>query len=223
MIPAPSFVLPPRVAVWLVESFVREGQSASIRGDLLEEFSRLVSKSGVAFARRWYWRQSLKTVAHLIGSGGGRTLWPIAGGVLGGCLLIRLLSWCSETVLHTVLYKYHLQSAAVVFWLNYGKLIEQILNPIFVGWAIALATKRREMITALALGVCITTINGVNLVLLLRGIHNARLGNSQLYWLALPLMVGTLLGPAMTVFGAGMALKIRSTLARQFPVPRSGV
>src|SRR5580704_6743726 len=98
-----SLVRPPRVAAWLVESLVREEQAGSILGDLLEEFSGLVSKSGVALARRWYWRQSLKTVAHLIGTGGALTLWPIAGGVIGGCLSIWLLSCLSQTVFHAIL------------------------------------------------------------------------------------------------------------------------
>ena len=49
----PSFVQPPRFAVWLVNLFTPCEQSDSILGDLLEEFSGLASKSGMAFARRW--------------------------------------------------------------------------------------------------------------------------------------------------------------------------
>jgi len=41
----------------------KEGES--IIGDLLEEFSLLVSKSGVPAARAWYWRQTIKTVPRL--------------------------------------------------------------------------------------------------------------------------------------------------------------
>ncbi len=58
-----SFVQPPRIAVWLVDLFTPDKQAESIPGDLLEEFSDLASKSGVAFARRWYWRHSVKTIA----------------------------------------------------------------------------------------------------------------------------------------------------------------
>jgi hypothetical protein len=36
-------------------------------GDLLEEYSYLAPKSGVTFARRWYRRQTVKTIAHLFG------------------------------------------------------------------------------------------------------------------------------------------------------------
>ena len=45
-----SFVRPPRMAVWLVDLFTPNKQSESIPGDLLEEFSELASKSGVASA-----------------------------------------------------------------------------------------------------------------------------------------------------------------------------
>jgi len=42
---------PPRGAVWLIELFTPYEQAESIPGDLLEEFSDLASKSGVAYAR----------------------------------------------------------------------------------------------------------------------------------------------------------------------------
>jgi hypothetical protein len=63
------FVRPPRIALWLVDLFTPSEQAESIPGDLLEEFLELALKSGDAFARRWYWRQSVKTVAHLIATG----------------------------------------------------------------------------------------------------------------------------------------------------------
>src|SRR5207253_2848071 len=50
----PSFVRPPRIAAWLVDLFTPERQIEAIQGDLLEEFSDLVSRSGAASARRWF-------------------------------------------------------------------------------------------------------------------------------------------------------------------------
>ena len=73
------FVRPPRIAVWLVDLFTPNKQSESIPGDLLEEFSEHASKSGVASARRWYWRQSVKTVARLIATGFLVAPWLTAG------------------------------------------------------------------------------------------------------------------------------------------------
>jgi len=78
-----TFIRPPRVAVWLVDLFTPNKQAESIPGDLLEEFSELASKSGDAFARRWYWRQSVKTVAHLIVTGFLVMPWLTAGTVVG--------------------------------------------------------------------------------------------------------------------------------------------
>lgn len=55
------FVRPPRTATWLVNLFTPADAGESILGDLFEEFSHIASNSGVAVARRWYWRQSVKT------------------------------------------------------------------------------------------------------------------------------------------------------------------
>ncbi len=56
------FVQPPRIAVWFVDLFIPYEQAESIPGELLEEFSDLASKSGLVSARRWYWRQTAKTI-----------------------------------------------------------------------------------------------------------------------------------------------------------------
>ena len=64
-----EFAQPPRVAVWFLNLFALEEEGESILGDLLEEFSLLVSKSGIASARRWYWRQTVKTLPQLAGVG----------------------------------------------------------------------------------------------------------------------------------------------------------
>jgi hypothetical protein len=84
-----SLAQPPFLATWLLELFAPEEHTESIAGDLLEEFSSLQAKSGVASARRWYWRQSTKTVVRLIGNGFRIAPWSIIGVVLGGFLLLR--------------------------------------------------------------------------------------------------------------------------------------
>jgi hypothetical protein len=43
-----SLVQPPRVAAWLVDLFTPGEQAESILGDILEEFSDVATKSGVA-------------------------------------------------------------------------------------------------------------------------------------------------------------------------------
>lgn len=69
---------PPVIAVWLVGFFTPDKQTEAIQGDLVEEVSRLACASGVAAARRWYWRQSINTVAHLMGTGVCTAPWLIA-------------------------------------------------------------------------------------------------------------------------------------------------
>jgi hypothetical protein len=78
-----SLAQPPRLAVWLMSLFTTHEQSETILGDLLEESSDLALRSGGTFARRWYWRQSLRTTAHLIGAGFRVAPWQIAGAVVG--------------------------------------------------------------------------------------------------------------------------------------------
>ena len=51
------FLQPPRIATWLVNLFAPAEEAASILGDLVEEYSRLASKSGVGVARNWYWHR----------------------------------------------------------------------------------------------------------------------------------------------------------------------
>jgi len=81
----PDLVRPPRLATWLVNLFAST-EEESILGDLLEEYSDLASKSGVAFARRWYWRQTMKTIAHLADTGFRVAPWSTAAAVAGGFL-----------------------------------------------------------------------------------------------------------------------------------------
>jgi len=46
--PQAPFVQPPRIAAWSVDLFIPNQQAESIPGELLEEFSDLASKSGLA-------------------------------------------------------------------------------------------------------------------------------------------------------------------------------
>lgn len=56
---------PPRLARWLLNAFAPKQQVSPIAGDLWEEFSAVVSREGIRYARRWYWRQAAKTIPHL--------------------------------------------------------------------------------------------------------------------------------------------------------------
>ena len=115
----PDFVQPSHIAVWLVTLFTPAEEAESILGDLFEEFSHLASKSGVAFARSWYWRQTVKTIAHLVGSGFRVAPWSTAVAVVGGFLLVRFVFGLSQPAITAVLNRYRVYEHhfdAYMFW-----------------------------------------------------------------------------------------------------------
>ncbi len=155
-----SFVQPPSVAAWLVDLFTPQQYAESITGDLLEEFSDLASRSGVASARSWYWRQSAKTIAQLIGTGFRVAPWLTAGTVLGGYLLLALSASLPEQAIVGVihLHRHHVtpyyneaQVATYLFWLNTSILIGRFLMLLIIGAFVAVTAKGREMVVAMTL------------------------------------------------------------------------
>lgn len=148
-----SSVQPPRVAVWLLDQFTPYEQEESIPGDLLEEFSDVASKSGVAHARRWYWRQSVRTVFHLVRSGFRVAPWSIAGVVVGGVLLVQLghafaeggIRAGNEFLSHHV----HRLSHFDLFLMNSGIYLWRLTVSMLIGCIIALACKSREMLATI--------------------------------------------------------------------------
>jgi len=161
----PDFVQPPRMATCLVNLFTPAEEAESILGDLLEEYSHLASKSGVAFARRWYWRQTVKTIAHLIGTGFTVAPWSTAAAVVGGFLLHGFVSGLPNKVLSAVTDRYlvywpsHFE--AYKFWATDGMLIAQLIASLFVGCIVALAAKGREMVATMTLGFIYCAMVGV--------------------------------------------------------------
>lgn len=155
---------PPFLATWLIELFDSDWRAEAISGDLLEEFSGLAAKSEVAYARRWYWRQSIKTVVDLMAAGFRTAPWLIAGTVIAGYLLLwwSLAYSLPETLIvavldlrrhHVIPYYTQHEMDAHVFWLNTGVMIGNLLVPLFVGCIVAVVAKAREMVATLALSV----------------------------------------------------------------------
>lgn len=146
--------LPPRTAIRLVNLFTTGEEAESILGDLLEEFSHLASKSGVAAARRWYWRQTIKTIAHLIGIGFLAAPWATAAVVAAGFLLNRLVSGLPERAIFAVLERYsvfeHHYSVYVLF-ATYGIAIGHIVASLSVGCIVALVARSKEMVATIGL------------------------------------------------------------------------
>jgi hypothetical protein len=148
-----SSVQPPRVAVWLLDLFTPYEQTESIPGDLLEEFSDAAEKSGVAHARRWYWRQSAQTVFHLVTSGFLVAPWSIAGVVGGGVLLVQLGHAFAEGRIRTgnefLSHHVHRLSHFDLFLYNSGMYLWRLTVSMLIGCIIALACKSREMLATI--------------------------------------------------------------------------
>jgi len=158
-----DFVQPPRIATWLVNLFAPP-QEESILGDLVEEFNHRVSKSGVAVARTWYWRQTLGTIAHLFGAGFRVAPWSTGAAVVGGFLLLRFVSGLPDQFLSVITDRYlaywsnHFK--AYMFWATDGMLIGHLILSAFVGCFVALVAKGREMVATTTLGLILCAMAG---------------------------------------------------------------
>jgi len=155
-----DFIRPPRIATWLVKLFA-SAEEESILGDLIEEDSDLALKSGLAFARHWYWRQAVKTIVHLSGNGFRGAPWSTAAAVIGGFVLHRFVSGLPDKILSAATDRY------LAFWSTHfkayvcilnGMPIGHIIGSIFVGCVVALAAKGREMIATMTLALVFCTL-----------------------------------------------------------------
>jgi hypothetical protein len=152
---------PPWIAAWLVSLFISNTQAESLHGDLQEEFSTLAAKSGVASARRWYWRQSIKTVLSLLGASFRFASSTIVSAVAGGLLLQWLGRSLPERLILAVLHQFPIYPNhwnAYVFWITDGILIGNLLESIFLGAIVAFATKGKELAATIALSVVLCTL-----------------------------------------------------------------
>lgn len=155
----PRIFRPPVVAVWLVGLFIPAGQGEAIQGDLAEEYSRLALASDVAAARRWYWRQSISTVTHLLGSGFCAAPWLIAGVVLGGCLALWFgLEWGDLTLIH---FNANLHAHGLRMFWPWEIQVERFVVMMLVGCLVALAVKGREMVAAITLSLVCAALSGL--------------------------------------------------------------
>lgn len=170
---------PPRVAVWLVNLFSQADETESILGDLSEEFSELASQSGPAFAQKWYWRQTLKTLPHLLGSAYRASPWLTIAAVVGGFLLRGLTGHLPEYAIFSLVERYQVYEhhfAVYRFLASTGIDIGQIIMYLLVGCVVALAARRAEMAAAIALA----GIHGLMVVVAL--VVVARTGNDLFLW-----------------------------------------
>jgi hypothetical protein len=164
----PSFSFqPPRLAVWLVNLFTVPDNAEAIMGDLLEEFSQIAHQAGVVFARRWYWRQSLKTIVHLIYTAYRAAPWLTSAGVAGGMLARRLLWGLVEPGIFAVLERYQIPEHhfnLYVFLASTGIDIGFLLVFLFEGCIAAIVAKEREMAAATTVSLIYAALCGTAVV-----------------------------------------------------------
>ncbi|HYL83475.1 MAG TPA: permease prefix domain 2-containing transporter [Candidatus Angelobacter sp.] len=199
---------PPRLAAWLVELFTSADQAECILGDLAEEFSDLASRSGVVSVRRWYWRQSAKTIAHLGGAAFRIAPWSIIGAVLLGLALRRFSFTLPERIIVAALRMQrpysNLHYGFYVWQVTYGIPIAHAIMSMFVGCLIALFAKRREMVATLTLALVLCALIGAALM------RVASLGPIDVAWLR-----WSFADPCATILGGVIVLEFRLLLAHR--------
>lgn len=166
----PQIVPPPRIAVRLVNLFSSDEEAESIEGDLLEEYTHIASKWGTPFARRWYWRQTAKTVAHLTATGFRAAPWSTTAVVVVGFLLLRFVSGLPERAVFAVLERYRVfdyHFHTYVFLATVGIAIGRVITSILGGCTVALAAKGREMVATMMLSLALGVLAGVAILVLL--------------------------------------------------------
>jgi hypothetical protein len=151
----------------LVNLFTVSDNAEAIMGDLLEEFSQIAHEGGVVFARRWYWRQSLKTIVHLIYTAYRAAPWWTSAGVAGGMLARRLLWGLVEPGIFAVLERYQIPEHhfnLYVFLASTGIDIGYLLVFLFEGCIAAIVAKEREMAAATTLSLIYAALCGTAVV-----------------------------------------------------------
>ena len=159
-----SFVPPPRPAAWLVSLFANGEAAESILGDLLEEYSHHASQSGVAFARRWYWRQTVKTAAQLAAGGFRAAPWSTSAVIAGGFLLRKFSARLVEPAIFGVLHRYQVfenHFAVYRFFASTGIDLGHLVSFLLVGLIVALVARRKEMVATMALALIFGVMNAL--------------------------------------------------------------
>jgi hypothetical protein len=201
---------PPLIARWLIDLFATPEQAESILGDLLEEFSDLASKSGVASARRWYWWQSVRTIAHLFHAEfRGGPPWAIGSVLVGfffmNSFFVGFLEWatlanCGQNVFACS------QLPADFVWMKNELLRLDLVLSFSIGCIVSAAAKGREMVTAITLGLILGVWSTV-LFLVWSASHHYAL-------LLLPLLM-TFAASILIVLGGVIVRQIRMASARR--------
>ncbi len=161
--------------------FAHTDEAESILGDLLEEFSLLASKSGVPYARNWYWRQTIKTLPRLAGLGFRAAPWMTGTAVAGGFLLRKLVGPLVGSATFAMLERYQVffehHFSAYLFFASTGLDIEHLITFLLIGFLVALVAREREMVATTMLALIFVAMAVVG-----SAYAAIRTGNDALLW-----------------------------------------
>ena len=158
MTPTDRVAHPPRLATWLVDLFASAREADVILGDLHEEFTAVFARDGRTQARRWYWRQSMRTIAHLaVGPFRGKP-WPTFGIGVAGLALTWPLFWATSFASRAIVVRYPVYDyvSAQLFWE-----INSLLPSFIAGWVIARVARNRPMTAALSIVLAMAVLMAV--------------------------------------------------------------
>ena len=207
---------PPRIASWLVQLFAPSEHAESILGDLLEEFSDLASKSGLASARGWYWRQSVKSIAHLAGGAFRDAPWSFAAFVLLGFLLrwfgAALPEWAIVAILRAQRPYVHGHYDFYIWIVIWGIAIARVVEMTLIGCIIAAISRGKEIVVTTAVIAISVVIVGWNFFLHTRNLPP----QMPIPW---GFLLASLANWVATLLGAVIIRKIRSLSWRLYSTP----
>jgi hypothetical protein len=147
--------MPPRMALSLLRMLVPTDQLDAAVGDLVEEFSDRAGRSDFVTARRWFWRQTWKTIAHFLLGQFRETPGATAATIMSALLLLYYSMVPANLAIRAILatcnpYDY---VNATAFWFFFTIPIGAILTPLLIGWLTSAISKGRETAVLLSVSV----------------------------------------------------------------------
>jgi hypothetical protein len=158
---------PPRAAIWLIEFFVPPATAEPAVGDLAEEFAARAVRSG-SKARRWYWRQAVLTIPHLMWASVRVAPWSTAAFVLLALALAGAVDFAITTAVRLVLVNVNAYEyiSPVAFW-RAVFVARFVVVPLALGWSVAAIAHDRQMVIPVAIAALQLAIFGWNLAFLI--------------------------------------------------------
>lgn len=171
----PKLDQPRQWGAWLLGLFATCEERELIVGDLSEEYIQRASQSGGAAARRWYWRQILRSLPHLVSSAFRTSPWKTAMAVVVGFEFRRLMGRLTEPAIFALIdrfqiYEHHFGTYR--FLASTGIDIGHLITFLMVGSLAALIARRSEMAAAISLSLIYAGMAAVASMLLLAKSHD---------------------------------------------------